>query len=76
MVVSKPLSILIILGVAVVVGAGVWLFVQPSHSGQVAAGNSLSSSPPNGDARKRGEKFFGGKKDYDLTGGQEMKPRW
>jgi Ti type entry exclusion protein TrbK len=75
MVVPKPLSILIILGVAVVAGGGVWLFVQPGRDRQGATGVT-SSSPLNDDARKRAETFFGGKKDYDLTGGQEMKPRW
>jgi Ti type entry exclusion protein TrbK len=76
MVISKPLSILIIFGVAVAAGGGVWLCVQPGQSRQGATGGAASSSPLNDDARKRAETFFGGKKDYDLTGGQEMKPRW
>jgi Ti type entry exclusion protein TrbK len=29
-----------------------------------------------GDTRQQAKEFFGEKREYDLKGGQEMKPRW
>lgn len=76
MVVSKPLLIVMLLGVAACAGGSVWLFGQSGRLGHVASG-STESDPLGGDeARKRAKTFFRGRQDYDLTGGQEMRPRW
>ncbi len=73
MVVSKPLLIVMLLGAAACAGGSVWLFIQPDRLEFVASGGVACG---NVDIRKRAETFFGGRRDYDLTGGQEMKPRW
>lgn len=76
MVVSRALLIIIILAIAACAGSGVWLIAQSGRFGEEASGSATPGSPSGDEARKRAQEFFGGKKEYDLTGGQEMKPRW
>jgi Ti type entry exclusion protein TrbK len=76
MVISKSRLILLFLVVAVAASGGVRLLGRSGLSRLKSAGGGASTSSLNDDARKRAETFFGGKKDYDLTSGQEMKPRW
>ncbi|MBM3095883.1 entry exclusion protein TrbK [Ensifer sp. T173] len=76
MVVSKLLLVVVLFATAASAGGAVWLLAQSNDPLQSAAGTVASRSPPNDEARKHAEKFFGGRQDYDLTDGQEMKPRW
>ncbi|MBM7046280.1 entry exclusion protein TrbK [Rhizobium lusitanum] len=76
MVVSKLFLVVVLFSSAAGAGGAVWLLAQSNDPSQSAAGTDASESPLNDEARRRAEKFFGGQHNYDLTGGQEMKPRW
>lgn len=64
--VNRPLAIIVIIASAVTV-AGVWVVVG-SRTMSLA-----SVSRSNSEAAKQ---FFGTPKKYDMTNGQEMRPRW
>jgi Ti type entry exclusion protein TrbK len=62
--VVRPSTIIIVVLVLLVCGAGAWLVMGPRVS-----------SPPQSDV-SRGSDFFKPPQDYKTTGGQQMKPRW
>lgn len=66
---------IIVIGVLAVAGISAWFFL-PEQDLMPAA--EVGPVNPDGvDARQQQAKeFFGGKKEYDLKGGQEMRPRW
>ncbi|MBB3237130.1 entry exclusion protein TrbK [Phyllobacterium endophyticum] len=76
MVISKRFFIVVLFAVAAGAGGAVWLFSQSDDPSRPSPGSAASGSLHSDDGRKRAAKFFSGQKNYDLTGGQEMKPRW
>ncbi|WP_421361870.1 entry exclusion protein TrbK [Agrobacterium rosae] len=71
--------LVIILAVVGIIASGIgvarWI-VQPSPARLSGAGEASPQSVSDADRRAHREKFFGGKTEHDIRGGQEMKPRW
>ncbi|MEI5682222.1 entry exclusion protein TrbK [Mesorhizobium sp. CCNWLW179-1] len=51
-------------------GAITWAVMLPERSAPTITPSS------DAERQKRAKEFFGGKREYDLEGGQEMRPRW
>lgn len=63
----KPSVRIIVVAVCVATIAGAWLFMRSRPTASTPA--SVSSGDP-------GKAFFGAPRKYDMTNGQEMRPRW
>jgi Ti type entry exclusion protein TrbK len=75
MVMSRLQIIIIALFIAAAAGGLIWLVVPP-----VQADRPVDAAPAGsqglGERQQRAKEFFGEKREYDLKGGQEMRPRW
>ncbi|WP_157783841.1 entry exclusion protein TrbK [Bradyrhizobium liaoningense] len=63
---------MIVIGVCAAAAVGLWLSLRtptPAATDPTPAGRSS-------DDRKRAKDFFGTPQKYDMTNGQEMRPRW
>nr|WP_178119242.1 entry exclusion protein TrbK [Agrobacterium rubi] len=68
----------IILAVVGIIASGIvarWI-VQPPATHLSRAGEASPQAAFNVDRRVHREKLFGGDTTRDISGGQEMKPRW
>lgn len=68
----------IILAARFIAAAGgglVWLVI-PAEQADRPLHASPAGSQGIGDRRQQAKEFFGEKREYDLKGGQEMRPRW
>jgi Ti type entry exclusion protein TrbK len=75
MVMSRLQIIIIALCIAATAGGLIWLVIPA-----VQADRPVDAAPDGsqgiGDRQQRAKEFFGEKHEYDLKGGQEMRPRW
>lgn len=75
---SPRLIIILVLAGIAALSAGVvtWNVVQPSPVPMSGSGATATQPASDTERREHREKFFSGKPDRDIRGGQEMKPRW
>lgn len=66
---------IIVIGVLAVTGISAWFFLPKQNLMPAAEVRPVNSDAVNA-RQQQAKEFFGGKKDYDLKGGQEMQPRW
>ncbi|WP_454858628.1 entry exclusion protein TrbK [Rhizobium binxianense] len=64
-----------VLIIAAAGGGLVWL-VMPAAEPDRPVDTVPAGSQGIGDRRQQAKEFFGEKREYDLKGGQEMRPRW
>ena len=67
---------LVVTGFLVTGVAATILISLSSGGGANATVENPAPAPPDAEKRRRAEQFFGGDRDRDVRGGQEMKPRW
>lgn len=75
MVMSRVQIVFAVLIIAAVCGGLVWL-VMPAADPDRPVDTTPAGSQGTGDRRQQAKEFFGEKREYDLKGGQEMRPRW
>lgn len=74
MVMSRLQIVIAVLFIAA--GGGlVWLVVQATEPDR-PVDTAPAGSQGIGERRQQTKEFFGEKREYDLKGGQEMRPRW
>lgn len=69
----KSPVLIIVIGVCAAAAVGLWLS-QRTPTTPVAT--DPVPAPHSSDDRKRAKDFFGAPQKYDMTNGQEMRPRW
>ena len=75
MVMSRLQITIVALVIAVAGGGLVWL-IMPRTPADRPVDAAPAGSQGIGDRRQQAKEFFGEKREYDLKGGQEMRPRW
>jgi Ti type entry exclusion protein TrbK len=75
MVMSRVQIVFAVLIIAAVGGGLVWLVAPAAEPGR-PVDTAPAGSQGIGDRRQQAKEFFGEKREYDLKGGQEMRPRW
>ena len=70
---SRAVIIILAVGIVALSVVALWVVIPRG-----AAPVTVDPTPAVGEAERRqhAEKFFGGRPDRDVRGGQEMKPRW
>lgn len=66
---------ILVLCIAAIGGTATWLLL-PTTEVTASPGIAPANSDAGGARQQQAKEFFGGKKEYDLKGGQEMRPRW
>ena len=75
MVMSRLQIIVGVLAIAVAGGGLIWLVI-PAGQADRRVDTAPAGAQGIGDRRQEGKKYFGEKREFDLKGGQEMRPRW
>lgn len=75
MVMSRLQIVIAVLFIAAAGGGLVWL-VMPAAEPARPVDTAPAGSQGIGERRQQTKEFFGEKREYDLKGGQEMRPRW
>lgn len=75
MVMSRLQIIMIALFISAVAGGVIWLVMLGTQADRPVDA-APAGSQGIGDRQQQAKKFFGEKREYDLKGGQEIRPRW
>lgn len=75
MVTTRLNVMIIVVGILAVAGITAWFFLPKQDFMPAAAIGPLNSDAAT-PRQQQAKEFFGGNKEYDLKGGQEMRPRW
>lgn len=69
----KPPAPIMIVCACAAAAIGLWLSLRTLTT---PAATDRAPAPHSSDDRKRAKDFFGAPQKYDMTNGQEMRPRW
>ncbi len=75
MVISRPRLSIIALCILALAGVAAWITL-PDVLATTAPASLSTGGQANDEHRQQAKEFFGHRKEFDLTGGQEMRPRW
>ncbi len=74
----NPRILILVVGGLFAAGAGVTIWITAQPMSAPASANAAPAIVPPSDAqrRERAKTFLGGNPNFDVRGGQEMRPRW